>query len=238
MDLHLINTQNIMNNTIPYLYKWTQLSTGMWYIGSKTQKGWGPSLHEKYICSSKIVKPMILENRDDWVYEILVIGEASYIRKLETSYLLMLDAKNNSNSYNRSNASFDPGNKLGIKESIETRKKKSIARLGVKNPMYGKTGENSPHYGKKHSDEIKSKQRIGVKKYAMNRPKEHNMKISESLKGNPKVGLKKEKNPSFGKPWVADHLNIIPPKTCEYCNKTISIGNYTRWHGNNCKFKK
>jgi hypothetical protein len=93
MDTHLTNTQNTMNNTIPYLYKWTQLSTGMWYIGSKTQKGWGPAMHEKYICSSKIVKPMILENRDDWVYEILVIGEASYIRKLETTYLLILDAK-------------------------------------------------------------------------------------------------------------------------------------------------
>jgi len=238
MDSHLINIQNIKNNTIPYLYKWTQLSTGMWYIGSKTQKGWSPALHEKYICSSKIVKPMILENRDDWKYEILVIGEASYIRKLETKYLVILDAKNNSNSYNRSNAAFDPGNKLGMKESLITRNKKSIARLGDKNPMYGKTGEISPHYGKKHSVETKAKQSIGIKNYAINRPIEHNKKIAEALKGNPKVGLKKEKNPSFGKPWVAEHLKDIPPKTCEYCNKTVSIGNYSRWHGEQCKLKK
>jgi len=24
-------------------------------------------------------------------------------------------------------------------------------------------------------------------------------------------------------------------KTCEYCNKTVSAGNFARWHGNKCK---
>jgi len=239
MVLLNMNIQNIMKiDTLPYLYKWTQLSTGMWYIGSKTQKGWTPLLHEKYICSSKIVKPMIVENRQDWVYDILVIGSAKYIRELETSYLVYLDAKNNVMSYNRSNAKFDPGNKLGYKESLETRQKKSNARKGDKNPMFGKTGLLSPHYGKTHNAETIQKQKEGVKKYAKSRPPEHNKRISEALTGNPKVGLKKEKNPSFGKPWVADRINLLPPKTCEYCNKSVSIGNFARWHGEKCKFNK
>ena len=237
MDLHHINIQNTKNDTIPYLYKWTQISTGMWYIGSKSQQGWNPKRHEKYICSSKLVKPLILENRNDWYYEILVIGEASYIRKLETDYLSLLDAKNNSMSYNRSNAKFDPGNRLGSIDSIDTRKKKSDARIGQKNPSYGKCGVLSPHYGKKHTMETKNKQRDSIKKYAENRPLEHNQRIADALKGNPKVGLKKEKNPSFGKPWVADRINTLPPKTCVYCNKTVSLGNFVRWHGDNCKLK-
>jgi hypothetical protein len=51
--------------TIAYVYKWTQLSTGKWYIGSRSAIGCNPNQHEKYICSSKTVKPMILEDRND-----------------------------------------------------------------------------------------------------------------------------------------------------------------------------
>ena len=72
---------------IPYLYRWIHLPTQKWYIGSKTGKDANPQLHEKYICSSKIVKPMIIEDRNNWIFEILCIGEAAYIRQLETSLL-------------------------------------------------------------------------------------------------------------------------------------------------------
>lgn len=27
-------------------------------------------------------------------------------------------------------------------------------------------------------------------------------------------------------------------QTCEHCNKTVSIGMYKRWHGDNCKDRK
>lgn len=222
-------------NTIPYLYRWIHIPTGMWYIGSKTQKGWDPTQHEKYLCSSKIVKPLILENRNEWHYEILVIGNAKYIRELETKYLLILDAKNNPSSFNQSNACFDPGNRLGRKETVETRKKKSLARQGNKNPSYGKRGKLSPLYGRKDSDETKQKKSIKLIEYNKIRPNEHNKNISKALKGNPNVGLKKERNPSWGRPEVADRINKLPPKTCPYCDKTVSIGNYARWHGSNCK---
>jgi len=183
------------NKTIAYLYRWTELSTGKWYEGSRTAKGCSPD--DGYICSSKSVKPMILENPINWIKQILVIGEPKFIRELETKRLRQLDAKNNPMSYNKCNAHIDPGNKLGRKESSETRKRKSIARQGDKNPMYGKTGEKCPHFGKKLSQDWRDNISAAVKNYNSNRPKTHNQNISKSLRGNPKVGLKGDRNPRF-----------------------------------------
>jgi hypothetical protein len=67
-----------------FLYKWTHIPTQKWYIGSRTAKGC--SLTDGYICSSKIVKPMILENKNDWKREILVIGSSEYILQIERKY--------------------------------------------------------------------------------------------------------------------------------------------------------
>jgi len=87
--------------TTAFLYKWTEISTGMWYRGSRTKHGCHPD--DGYICSSKIVKPKILANPSDWVREIECIGEPKYIRDLETKYLKILDAKNDTMSYNQHN---------------------------------------------------------------------------------------------------------------------------------------
>ena len=222
-----------MKKSIAFLYRWTQKSTGMWYEGSRSAKGCHPE--DGYICSSVTVKPMIVENLNDWYREILVIGEPAYIRKLETLRLTYLDAKNDPMSYNESNATWDPANRTGRKESEITRGRKSEARLGDKNPMYGRRGELSPHYGKLHSSERKANQSRGVTAYATNRPASHNTNISKSLKGNPNVGLKGTNNPSYGKPEVAAHLNGTVHH-CDSCNRTIAgYGNYKRWHGVRCK---
>jgi hypothetical protein len=141
------------------------LSTGKWYVGSKSSVGCHPANHENYICSSKIVKPLVIEDRNDWSYEILVIGPAAYIRNLEKKYLQSLDARNNPMSYNQSNACCEY-DKTGMKDSQETKLKKSMARQGSKNPMFGKTGNLSPHYGQLHSEERKLKQSVGVSAYA------------------------------------------------------------------------
>jgi hypothetical protein len=90
-----------MKTTIAFLYRWTQLSTGMWYEGSRTRKGCHPE--DGYICSSKTVKPMILKNKNDWVRNVLVIGESKYILELESTRLNQLDAKNDPMSFNMHN---------------------------------------------------------------------------------------------------------------------------------------
>jgi hypothetical protein len=82
----------------PYLYKLTQKSTGKWYVGSRTAKKCHPD--EGYICSSRHVKPIYLQNPLDWNREILVIGPAEYIRELETNYLKSLNAKHDPMSFN------------------------------------------------------------------------------------------------------------------------------------------
>lgn len=237
-----------------YIYKWIHIPTGKWYIGSKSNKDANPLTHEKYICSSKIVKPMIKENRDDWCYEIIETGNPSIIRKRETEILKQLDAKNDPMSYNRSNACWDPGNRLGRKESIETKTKKSKARKGELNPNYGKLGTNSPNYGKTKSNEAREKISSKLKSYNKNRPKEHNENISKSLKGNIKLSKKMQgkNNPMFGKPASAFNKEMSKIKNsgsnnpmckpenqriCEHCNKLIAKNHYTMYHGSNCKLK-
>lgn len=56
--------------------------------------------------------------------------------------------------------------------------------------------------------------------------KERNEKIRDSKLG--------DKNHNFGNHQAAKHLNTIKVE-CEYCNKSMTRGNYTRWHGKKCK---
>lgn len=240
-----------MHTNRPYLYKWTHIPSGMWYVGSKTSAKCHPDNHEKYICSSKIVKPLVKKNRDDWKYEILVIGPAAFIRNLEKQYLKSFDARNNPMSYNQSNSCCEY-DRRGIKDGANTRLKKSIARQGNKNPMFGKTGELSPHYGKSHSTQRRQKQSVGVSAYAKNRPDTHNENISTALRGNPNVGLMGEKNGMYGKPAHPNAIEMSKlkntgennpmrrpehQKQCVHCNKTIAKNHYTMFHGDKCRNK-
>lgn len=244
---------NIYHKTIPYIYKWIHIPTGKWYIGSKVRTGWNPSRHEEYICSSKEVKPLVMENRDDWEYHILHTGDAAYIVNLEKIILSELDARNDPMSYNQHNGD-GLYNRYGVKENENTRLKKSAARLAEKNPMYGKRGDLSPHYGKSHSSCWRKNQSIGLKLYNENRPAEHNNNISKALKGNPKLSEKMigENNPRYGKPAlehnkrassIANSGNNNPMKkpehqrTCEHCCKTVAKNHYTLFHGDKCRSK-
>ena len=113
--------------TQAYLYKWTEISTNKWYIGSRSKKNCHPN--DGYICSSKIVKPKIKSNFNNWKREILCIGDPKYIIKLETDYLKLLNAANDPMSYNLHNGD---GNftSLGYCPSELTRKKMSDSHKG------------------------------------------------------------------------------------------------------------
>lgn len=88
-------------STHAYLYRWTEISTGRWYIGSRAKSGCHPD--DGYLCSSKVVKPLILENRDNWKREVLCVGPAAYIRELETALLVACDAAEDPMSFNQQN---------------------------------------------------------------------------------------------------------------------------------------
>ena len=88
--------------TTAFVYKWTHVPTGRWYIGSRTKQGCNPD--DGYICSSKTIKPLITENLAEWHREILAVGEPTAMLELETRYLVSLDAKNDPMSYNQHNS--------------------------------------------------------------------------------------------------------------------------------------
>jgi hypothetical protein len=92
---------NIYNTHVPFVYKWTEKSTGKWYIGSRTAKKCHPD--DGYICSSDVVEPLIEGNPDNWNREILAIGNVQEMRLLETELLRSLDAKRDPMSYNKHN---------------------------------------------------------------------------------------------------------------------------------------
>lgn len=69
---------------------------------------------------------------------------------------------------------------------------------GNGNPMYGRTGEKSPHFGKKHNEKTKNKKSISMKKYyselSPEKQKEKSEKASKSNLNNPKLCGENNKN--------------------------------------------
>lgn len=244
---------SIYNETIPYLYIWIHIATGKWYIGSKIREGWNPSRHEEYICSSKVVKPLIIENKEEWCYDIMMTGPSNFIKELENIILAGLDAKNDPMSFNQHNGD-GLYNRFGVKESVETRLKKREARLGEKNPMFNKRGILSPNYGKIHSEETKQKQSDGLKKYSVARPASHNASISKALTGNKKLSERMlgKNNPMYGTSCSDYNKQMtklknsgdrnpmkksIHQRQCIHCDKIVAKNHYTMFHGDKCKLR-
>lgn len=105
-----------------------------------------------------------------------------------------------------------PGPNLGKKLSAETRQKQSDATKGI---------PRGPH-----SEEHKNK---------LKKPKteEHKKKISEARKG--KSWGYKHSDETKHKMSLKSKGRVQPVETCEFCSKTVAIGNYKRWHGERCK---
>jgi len=103
-------------NTNCYVYKWTHLPSFNWYVGSRTQDKSHPG--DGYICSSLIVKPMVLSKPWEWRREIIATGTKQEMRELEIEILQLFDARNDPKSFNRSNGNpnlFTPKGRV-IKE--------------------------------------------------------------------------------------------------------------------------
>ena len=238
-----------------YVYKWTEKSTGKWYIGSRTAKRAHPD--DGYICTSKIVKPLILSNPDNWIREILFVGDPKAAIELESVLLVESNAAHNDQSYNQHNQDMK-WTRVGCKDSEEVRRKKSIARMGQKNPSYGKTGKLSPNFGKPRpmKDETREKLRKALRgKPAWNKGKkmpplseEQKRSLSLSLKGKPshlkgkkniavseanklRTGIKRPAHSEWmtGRTWECKEL------TCPHCSKIGRGGNMKRYHFENCK---
>ena len=124
---------------------------------------------------------------------------------------------------------------FGKKHSEESKKKMSDARKkwsyteehiarfkGRASPMKGKTHSNKTRKklseaGKLRKQSLESREKTSATLLALNltRSKETREKMRQA-----KLGI--------------SH----PRKTCEYCGKEITVAMFTRWHGENCKFKE
>jgi len=130
MALYLTSQEERLSATTQaYLYKWTHVPSQKWYVGSRTAAGC--HINDGYICSSKTVKPMIVENASEWHRDILCIADPSYILELEFKYLSNLDAKNDPMCFNRHNGD-GKFTSTGKTVSKETKTKMSKSRTGVK----------------------------------------------------------------------------------------------------------
>ncbi len=89
------------NMTQAYVYKWTHLPTMKWYVGSRTAKGCHPD--DGYICSSKVIRPLIISKPWEWQREIVEVGDAIEMRELEAEILELFDAAKDPRSFNKHN---------------------------------------------------------------------------------------------------------------------------------------
>lgn len=143
-----------IQGTHHYTYKLTELSTGKWYVGSKTKKGKNPLNDQTYWGSSKIVSPLVKANPHNWVKDIIYVGKDAYT--METNILQLCNAATHPMSYNQTNGNlkFSPAGKpahnKGKSPSEETRQKWSVLRKGKTPPNKGKHAPKitCPHCGK------------------------------------------------------------------------------------------
>jgi len=163
--------------TQAYVYKWTHIPTLKWYVGSRTKKDCHPD--DGYICSSKIIKPLIQANPAEWRKEIIAIGDPLLMRKLEAAILETTNAKFEQRSFNLHNGdgkftTLGTNNLKGVPKPAGFGEKISRANTGRPMPEKAKKilkqyefkpGGVSLFKGKTHSEETKqqmSKDRKGL----------------------------------------------------------------------------
>lgn len=234
-----------MKNTVEaFVYKWTETSTNKWYIGSRTAKGC--HINDGYICSSKTVKPLVIDNPNNWVREILVIGDPQYIITVETDYLTTLDAKNDKQSYNLHNGD-GKFNSTGVEHSDETRAKRSKSLKGhqvSKESIAKGVATRLANGGYVVSEETKQKHRDHIAAYGHPMKDKHHSeesceKMSKAKKGKSCGELNNFYNKQHSEETkLTISIKAKRKRTCPHCGLIGSISNMTRWHFDNCKKRR
>jgi hypothetical protein len=134
----------------------------------------------------------------------------------------------------------------GAIQTKEANRKRSVALKGRKRPEGWCKGEKHPLYGKTHAEstlELMRQKAIGrvqseESKVKRRGPRPNFMPWNKGVmlteiyteeERSTKYGRAGEKNPMYGKP--------VPKKVCPHCTKEVDIRNYSRSHGDRCRFK-
>ncbi len=170
-----------------FLYRWTQASTGMWYVGSRTAKNCHPD--DGYICSSKHVKPLVETAPDDWKREVLLIAPPLYVREIEAKYLLSLNARDDTLSFNRHNGDMKfhtVGRKLSEEHKRKISPKGRVHSEQVKAKLREKKlGDKNPFYGKAHTPEYLQQVTLRMLTDNPSKREEVKQKLAQMFKGRP-----------------------------------------------------
>jgi hypothetical protein len=227
--------------TIAYIYKWTHVSTNRWYIGSRTKENCHPN--DGYICSSKIVKPLIEQAPNEWRREILYTGTPADIIVLEAQLLESLDAKHDTYSYNLHNGDGD-FTTTGLVMPLEWKQKISKSNVGKKRD--DKAKENY-----RRANQLKAKDPEYLEKLRKPKPEGHGAKVSAATKGvaktpehikamsNARKGKKTGPCSEKRKESIRNALkgkHTLPLVICPHCGLE-GRANMRRWHFDNCKKK-
>ena len=228
--------------TIAYIYKWIHLPTSKWYIGVRTKNGCHPD--DGYICSSKIVKPLIESSPTEWQREILYTGTPDEMLKLESCILTDLDAKNNVNSYNLQNGD---GNftttgitmpdawveKIRKGNSGKIRSEQARENYRRANRKKAQDLDYLKKLRKPKLDDHKSKISASLK--GVNKTDEHKRALSAAKKGKKTGPCSDVRREAIKKALKGKHT--LPLVTCPHCG-LIGRSNMKRWHFDNCKERK
>lgn len=179
-----------------YVYRWTHVPTGKWYVGSRTAKGCYST--DSYLCSSREVKPLIQSNPYEWKREILATGSAVEMRNLEAEMLKQSDAKNNPKSFNRHNGD-GKFTTLGRIEPADMKQVRAAKLKGIKKPEGFGNMVSAVHKGKSVS--AITKQKIGIASTGRVQNADARAKNSEKNSG--------DKNPSFMGYYIAPNSEVF-----------------------------
>ena len=137
-----------------FVYKWVHTPSLNWYVGYSNGK------RKSYTCSSKIARPMIAANPEEWTRTIIATGTEDEMIDLETEILQLFDAKNDPRSYNGHN---NDGICLKLVQSPEAREKRRQSLKGKPKSPEHILAASQARTGIKHSDETRQKLSLALK---------------------------------------------------------------------------
>lgn len=209
---------------IHYLYKLVH-TNGRYYIGRHSTK----NIDDGYMGSGKW--PRSIKNKQELSKEILSYY-SSYNELLDAEKSLLAEhvGKPSCMNFNNNPIGFASGELNSAK--TEKEKHRKAKRVGILNPMFGKT----------HSDKAKLKMSSNRKGKPTWNKGLTGIKTSNKGQTAWNKGIHTGHQSFTGKTHTPKSIQLMKEKhanrerlTCPHCNKTVDKPNYSRYHGDRCK---
>lgn len=166
--------------------------------------------------------------KENFLREIIDIARSQEeLNELEIKYINMYDAINSDSFYNLTGGgkTRNTYESKTYEEMLIIKEKIRLSKIGKNNPMYGKTKENCPFYGKHHTEETKSKLRYPKSEYVKKALRESNL-------GGNNHGARKVICITTGKIFytikdAGDYYNVDKSSISKCCRGKISYAGKT-----------